>query len=173
MKPLRILTYPEPFLLKETVPLENIDGAVQEMINAMAETMYAAPGVGLAASQVGWGKRVLIYDIAPREEGRRLHVLVNPRIVAAEGEVLSENEGCLSVPDYRADVKRAERVLVEAFDREGNPVRLEAEGFQAIVLQHEIDHLNGVLFIDRISRLKRELYKRKVQKALRESEHAV
>ncbi len=173
MKPLRILTYPEPFLLQETEPLENIDGAVQEMINAMAETMYAAPGVGLAASQVGWGKSVLIYDIAPREEGRRLHVLVNPRIVAAEGEVLSENEGCLSVPDYRADVKRAERVLVEAFDREGKPVRLEAEGFQAIVLQHEIDHLNGVLFIDRISRLKRELYKRKVQKALRESEHAV
>ena len=102
MKPLRILTYPEPFLLKETEPLETIDGSVQEMIDAMAETMYAAPGIGLAASQVGWGKSVLIYDIAPREEGRRLHVLVNPRIVASEGEVLSENEGCLSVPDYRA-----------------------------------------------------------------------
>lgn len=168
MTTLEILKYPNPILSQAAKPLANIDGRVQEMIERMAETMYAAPGVGLASVQVGWGESLIVYDIAPREDGRRLHVLVNPRIVASEGEMISSDEGCLSVPDYRADVKRAERILVEGFDREGKPVRIEAEGFHAIVLQHEIDHLNGKLFIDRISSLKRELYKRRVRKALRE-----
>jgi peptide deformylase len=167
---LRILTYPDTFLAKPTKPLANIDGRVQEMIDAMAETMYQAPGVGLASIQVGWGESLLIYDIAPRAEGRTLNVVVNPRIVASEGEMISEDEGCLSVPDYRSDVKRAERVLVEGHDRHGKPVRLEAEGLHAIVLQHEIDHLEGRLFIERISSLKRELYKRRVRKAIRDSE---
>jgi peptide deformylase len=167
MSILKILTYPDPFLLQPTEPLDNIDGQLQEMVAAMAEAMYAAPGVGLAAIQVGWGKRVLVYDISPQEDQRRLHVLVNPRIVAREGEMVSDAEGCLSVPDFRADVKRAERILVEGFDREGKPVRVEAEGLHAIVLQHEIDHLDGKLFIDRISSLKRELYKRRVRKALK------
>jgi peptide deformylase len=169
MLKLEILTYPHEFLSHATQPLETIDGAVQEKIAAMGETMYAAPGVGLAAIQVGWGKSLLVYDIAPREEKRELRVLINPRIIESEGLVISEDEGCLSVPDYRADVKRAERILVEGFDREGKPLRLEAEGFHAIVLQHEIDHLDGRLFIDRISSLKRELYKRRVNKALREA----
>lgn len=167
MNDLKILTYPDQFLLKPTEPIENIDGQVQEMLASMAATMYAAPGIGLAAIQVGWGKSVLVYDISPREEERRLHVLVNPRIVASEGEMISDAEGCLSVPDFRADVKRAERILVEGFDREGKPVKVEAEGLHAIVLQHEIDHLNGKLFIDRISSLKREMYKRRVRKALK------
>jgi peptide deformylase len=173
MSTLRILTYPDHFLLKPTDPLKNIDGQVQQMIDTMAQTMYAAPGVGLAAIQVGWDKSVFIYDIAPRDDKRELHVLINPRIVESEGEIISENEGCLSVPDFRSDVKRAERILVEGVDREGTPVRLEAAGFHAIVLQHEIDHLNGRLFLDRISSLKRQLYKRRVKKAMRESEHAV
>jgi peptide deformylase len=172
MSQLRILTYPDTFLLKPTEPLKNIDGQVQQMIDSMADTMYAAPGVGLASIQVGWDKSILIYDIAPRDDRRDLHVLINPRIVESEGEMISENEGCLSVPDYRSDVKRAERILVDGIDREGKSVRLEAEGLHAIVLQHEIDHLTGKLFIDRISSLKRELYKRRVKKALRESEHA-
>jgi peptide deformylase len=167
---LRIVTYPEKILLNPTEPLANIDGQVQQMIDSMAAAMYDAPGVGLAANQVGWGKSLLIYDISPREEQRDLRVLINPKILASEGEVVSENEGCLSIPDYRADVKRAERILIEGVDREGNPVRLEAADFQAIVLQHEMDHLNGKLFIDRISSLKRELYKRRVRKAMRESE---
>lgn len=169
---LTIVTYPEKILLNPTAPLENIDGRVQQMIDSMAATMYAAPGVGLAANQVAWGKSLLIYDISPREETRDLQVLINPKIVASEGEIISENEGCLSIPDYRSDVKRAQRVLVEGFDREGKPVRIEAEDFHAIVLQHEMDHLNGKLFIDRISSLKRELYKRRVRKAMRESEDA-
>jgi peptide deformylase len=139
----------------------------------MAETMYMAPGIGLASIQVGWDRSVLVYDVTARDERRGLHVLINPRIVSSEGQIISDNEGCLSVPDFRADVKRAERILVEGFDRDGNPLRVEAEGVQAIVLQHEIDHLNGRLFIDRISPLKRELYKRRVRKAMRENEAAI
>lgn len=173
MSTLRILTYPDHFLLKPTEPLKDIDGQVQQMIDTMAETMYAAPGIGLAAIQVGWDRSVLIYDIAPRDDTRELHVLINARIIEREGEIISENEGCLSVPEFRSDVRRAERILVEGVDREGAPVRVEADGLHAIVLQHEIDHLNGKLFIDRISSLKRELYKRRVKKAMRDSEHAV
>ena len=167
MSKLDILTYPDSFLSEPTQPLENIDGKVQEMIDNMAATMYAAPGIGLAAIQVGWDKSLLIYDIAPRDEKRDLHVLVNPEIITREGEILSENEGCLSVPDFRADVKRAANITVEAHDRDGNPLRIDAEGLQAIVLQHEIDHLKGTLFIERISSLKRQMYKRRVKKQMR------
>ena len=167
MSKLEILTYPNKFLLNPTRPLENIDGKVQGMIDDMAATMYDAPGIGLAAIQVGWDKSLLVYDIAPRDESRQLNVLVNPKIIASEGEMLSEDEGCLSVPDFRADVKRASRILVEGVDREGSPLRIEAEGLLAVVLQHEIDHLNGTLFIEHISALKREMYKRRVKKQLR------
>ncbi len=167
MSKLDILTYPENFLSEPTKPLENIDGDVQEMIDNMAATMYAAPGIGLAAIQVGWDKSLLIYDIAPRDEKRELHVLINPEIITQEGEILSENEGCLSVPDFSADVKRAANVTVAAHDGEGNPIRIDAEGLQAIVLQHEIDHLKGTLFIERISSLKRQMYKRRVKKQMR------
>ena len=167
MVKLDILTYPDKTLNQATSPLDNIDGKVQEMIDGMADAMYEAPGVGLAAIQVGWDKSVLIYDIAPRDESRELQVLVNPKIITQEGQILSENEGCLSVPDFRADVKRSEFVTVEGHDREGNPIRLDAEGILAIVLQHEIDHLNGTLFIERISSLKRQIYKRRVKKQLK------
>jgi len=167
MNDIKILTYPNKTLSRKTTPLDNIDGQVQEMINGMAGAMYAAPGVGLAAIQVGWDKSVLIYDISPREESRALHVLVNPKIIAQESQIISENEGCLSVPEFRADVKRSEFVTVEGHDREGNPIRLDAEGLLAIVLQHEIDHLNGTLFIERISSLKRQMYKRRVKKHLK------
>ncbi len=164
---LDIVTFPDKFLKKPTKPVDNIDGALQEIIQNMGETMYQAPGIGLAAIQVGLDKSMLIYDISPAEEGRSLNVLINPRIVENEGEVLSENEGCLSVPDYRSDVKRFASILVEAVDRDGNPLRFEAHDFLSIVLQHEIDHLNGKLFIDRISPLKRQLYARRVKKQLK------
>ena len=170
MSKLDILTYPNKTLSQKTSPLDNIDGKVQEMIDDMTTTMYAAPGVGLAAIQVGWDKSVLIYDVSPREESRVLHVLVNPKIITQEGEIISEDEGCLSVPDFRADVKRSEFVTVEGHDREGRPIRLDAEGILAIVLQHEIDHLNGTLFIERISSLKRQMYKRRMKKKLKEIE---
>ena len=109
----------------------------------------------------------MVYDISPKDKERSLQVLINPRIVSSEGSLLSEDEGCLSVPDFRSDVKRAAAITVEGVDRNEKPVRIDAEGFLAIVLQHEIDHLNGILFIDRISALKRGIYKRKVFKNLK------
>jgi peptide deformylase len=163
-----ILTYPDKFLSRPTQPLDNIDGKVQEMIDKMALTMYDAPGVGLAAIQVGWDKSLLIYDVSPRDESRSLNVLINPKIITREGEIVSENEGCLSVPDFRADVKRAAAITIEGHDRDGNPLKIDAEGILAIVLQHEIDHLNGTLFIEHISALKRQMYKRRIKKQLRE-----
>lgn len=167
MTVLDIVTHPDNFLRNKTQPVEQIDGELQTHIENMAATMYHAPGVGLAAIQVGLDKSLLVYDISPDEEGRHIHVLINPTIISQEGEILSENEGCLSVPDYRANVKRAARILVEAVDREGNPQRFEADGMLAIVLQHEIDHLNGTLFIDHISALKRKMYNRRINKQLK------
>jgi len=167
MSKLEILTYPNKFLSQPTKQLENIDGKVQDMIDNMASTMYDAPGIGLAAIQVGWDKSLLIYDISPRDENRSLHVLINPRIIAKEGDITSEGEGCLSVPDFRSDIKRAAAITVEGHDREGKPLRIDAEGLLAIVLQHEIDHLNGTLFIEHVSSLKREMYKRRINKQLK------
>ncbi len=165
---LDIVTYPDKFLKQPTKPVENIDGSLQKLINNMGETMYQAPGVGLAAIQVGINQSMLIYDISPQDEDRSMNVLVNPRIIENEGEVLSENEGCLSVPEYRSDVKRFASILVEAYDRDEKLLRFEAHSFLSIVLQHEIDHLNGKLFIDRISPLKRQLYVRRIQKQLKQ-----
>jgi len=164
---LDILTYPDRFLAQPTKPVENIDASIREIIENMAETMYSAPGVGLAAIQVGYDKSILVYDVSPKDEKRSLQVLINPKIIFSEGEALSEEEGCLSVPDFRADVKRSALIFAEGLDREGNPLRIEASELLALVLQHEIDHLNGTLFIDRISALKRELYKRRIKKQLK------
>lgn len=168
MQVLDIVTFPDKFLKQKTRSIENIDGALQTLIDNMGNTMYRAPGIGLAAIQVGVDKSLLVYDINPPEDGHRLNVLINPKIISQEGEILSENEGCLSVPDFRADVKRAARILVEAVDRDGNPQKIEAEGLLAIVLQHEIDHLNGTLFIDHVSALKRKMYSRRVAKKLKQ-----
>ncbi len=163
---LEILTYPDSFLRKSAKPVENIDDEIQQIIDDMAETMYDAPGVGLASIQIGCDKSIIVYDIMI-EEKRKLNVLINPVIVASEGKVVTE-EGCLSVPELKADVKRAEIIQVEGLDRHGNPVRFEAADIHAIVLQHEIDHLNGKLFIDHISSLKRGLYKKKVKKQMKQ-----
>ena len=168
MTKLEILTYPNKFLQQPTQPVENIDEDIQKLVADMVETMYEAPGVGLAAIQVGSDKQVLVYDEKPTESDRGYGVIINPKIVETEGQIISENEGCLSVPDFRSDVKRAARIVVEGVDRDGKSLRFEADGFLAIVLQHEVDHLNGTLFIDRISALKRELYKRRMKKMMRE-----
>ncbi len=164
-----ILTYPNKFLRQPTKPVTVISDAVQTLIDDMIETMYDEPGVGLAAIQVGADQSIIVYDATPAEGERQALALINPEIVDSEGHQLSENEGCLSVPELRADVKRAARVRVKGLDRTGQPLDFEADGFLAIVLQHEIDHLNGILFIDRISALKREMYKRKRKKQLRQS----
>jgi peptide deformylase len=162
---LHICTYPEKVLCQQAETITNIDEEIVRLAEHMAETMYNAPGIGLAATQVGVSKRLLVADISPREPESDLIVLVNPEIIAAEGEVIIE-EGCLSVPEYQAEVKRHEKVTVSGLDLSGEEVTIEADGLLAIVLQHEIDHLNGILFIDRISRLKRDLYKRKLRKTL-------
>jgi peptide deformylase len=162
---LHICTYPEEILRQRAEPITEIDEEVVELVDHMAETMYSAPGIGLAATQVGVAKQVLVADIAPRRPESELIVLINPEIVAAEGEVIFE-EGCLSVPDYQAEVKRHEKITVRGLNLKGEEVEIEAEGLLAVVLQHEIDHLNGMLFIDRLSKLKRDLYKRKVRKQL-------
>jgi peptide deformylase len=164
---LDIITYPDKRLRHKAAPVKAVDDEVRQVVADMAETMYNAPGMGLAAVQVGINKRIIIYDISGPEDNPKLEVLINPVIVETEGSQLSESEGCLSVPDYRSDVKRYERVKVEALDKDGQAVEIDTDGLHAIVLQHEIDHLDGVLFIDKISALKREMYKRKVKKALK------
>ncbi|UCG80872.1 MAG: peptide deformylase [Desulfobacterales bacterium] len=165
----RILTYPDTILREPAEPVTNIDGKIQQLVDDMAATMYHAPGIGLASNQVGEPCRIIIFDTSPKDEPNDLVVVINPEIVEANGVVVDE-EGCLSVIDYRADVKRAECITVKGLDREGNPITLKKEGLPAIVLQHEIDHLNGILFIDRISKLKRELYKRRLKKLLNQRE---
>lgn len=163
---LKICTYPDSILRVKSKPVENIDENTQILIENMAKTMYAAPGIGLAAVQVGEPIRLLIYDLSPGDEAKKLSVLINPEIVLAEDSVIYE-EACLSVVDFSADVERSARVKVKGVDRHGNPVDIEAEGLKAICLQHEIDHLNGVLYIDHISSLKRSLYKKRLKKELK------
>jgi len=163
---MKIFKFPEPVLREQAEPVENIDDDLQQLIDDMGETMYSAPGIGLAANQIGEPIRLLVYDLTPRDKGRNLCVLMNPEIIAAEGEIVYE-EACLSVIDFSAEVKRHAMVKVRGFDRQGKAVDIEAEGLMAICLQHEIDHLNGKLFIDHISSLKRALYKRRLQKMLK------
>ena len=163
---MKIYTYPAPVLRVSTELVKNIDEGIQKLVEKMAETMYAAPGVGLAANQVGELKRVLVYDVSPAEADRSLSVIINPEIVLAEGDIVQE-EACLSVIDFSAEVSRKTRIKVRGVDRDGNPVDIEAEGLLARCLQHEIDHLNGILFIDHISSLKRTLYNKRLKKMLK------
>lgn len=144
-----ILIYPDPFLLKKAAPVSRVDEKVRELIRDMFETMRAASGVGLAAPQLGVGKRVIVVDISPVEKEVAPLALVNPEIVESKG-LAEGTEGCLSLPGIEGVVPRAEFVLVKARDEQGRPVQLTAHGFLARALQHEIDHLDGVLFIDRI-----------------------
>lgn len=168
----RIFTFPDDILKQVAAPVRAIDGTLAAFLDEMAQTMYAAPGVGLAAPQVGLSERAIVLDCDSAEEraegrGRGLLRLINPEIVEAEGSILWE-EGCLSVVDFTAEVKRASRVLVRAFTPEQKEVRLEAEGLLAVALQHEIDHLDGTLFLDRLSRLKRDLYRARRRKLARQ-----
>ena len=163
---MKIYTYPDSVLRAEAEPVENIDEDIHRLIDSMTETMYDAPGIGLAANQIGSTKRLIVYDQNPGEEGQSPCVLINPEIVLSEGEVVYE-EACLSVIDFAADVTRCSNIKVLGVDRDGNPVDIEAEGLLAICLQHEIDHLNGKLFIDHVSSLKRSLYKKKLKKMMK------
>jgi peptide deformylase len=163
----RIYTYPAPVLKEVANDVTDIDGAVAKTIDDMVETMYAAPGVGLAAPQIGLSQRVIVLDVDHENKGKQLLKLVNPVITESEGEVLWE-EGCLSVRDYVAEVRRSARVLVRGYTPDQQEIAIEGTDLLAVALQHEIDHLDGKLFIDRISRLKRDLYRRRLKKMERE-----
>jgi peptide deformylase len=158
-----ILKYPDPTLKKVSQPVVEITGEIRELIDDMFETMYENEGVGLAAPQIGVLKRVIVLDVSPVVEGEEPLVLINPEIMEDEGEQESE-EGCLCIPEFTASVRRAMRVVVRGIDREENELEIGAEGFLAKALQHEIDHLNGILFVDRLSPVKRDVFRRKNQK---------
>lgn len=163
MAVLEIRKYPDEILKKKASEITDIDGNVQKLIDDMIETMYKSNGIGLAAPQVGVSKRLIIVDISPREENNSLIVLINPQIVSTEGEVLSE-EGCLSLPGFITRLKRSEKIFVKGIDRKGKDIEIETNGLLGRAIQHEIDHLDGILLIDRISPLKRELFRKKYQK---------
>lgn len=158
-----ILTYPDPELKKKSQPVNIITAETLELARDMAETMYDAPGVGLAAPQIGVHQRVIVIDVAGRDEPHNLITAINPVIVHAEGEAYEE-EGCLSVPKYSANVKRHAKVVVKALDLAGTEQTWHAEGLLAIAFQHEIDHLDGILFVDHLSPLKRDLFQRKIRR---------
>jgi peptide deformylase len=162
-----ILKYPDPRLKRMCTPVTALNGDLAQLVEDMVHTMYHAPGVGLAAVQVGVPQRVVVIDVNHEEPGKQLLKLVNPVITAREGEIVWE-EGCLSVVDYTAEVKRSAKVEVKAWTLDEQEITFQAEDLLAVAVQHELDHLDGKLFIDRISRLKRELYTRKLKKLLRE-----
>ena len=161
----KILTFPDPELKKKCQPVAVINNKVIELVRDMAETMYAAPGVGLAAPQIGVHQRIVVIDVAGKDDPPQLIVAINPVIIHADGESYEE-EGCLSIPKYAANVRRHERVVVKALNLDGEEITCKADGLLAIAFQHEIDHLDGILFIDHISPLKREIFRRKYRRTL-------
>jgi peptide deformylase len=163
IRPLVIL--PDPRLRLKSAPVDKIDDEVRRLADDMLETMYDAPGVGLAAIQIGEPRRLVTIDTAKKDEERRPVVLVNPEIVWASEETSAYEEGCLSIPEYYEEVERPARVKFRYTDLDGKAVEVEADGLLATVVQHEIDHLDGVLFIDHLSRLKRERVVKKFVKA--------
>lgn len=165
MSLLPILTFPNPVLRQKAEKVTEFNDDLNTLITDMVETMYDAPGVGLAAPQIGKSIRLIVVDISQEEDEHNSMVLVNPEIIKEEGKQVDE-EGCLSVLDLTASVKRSRQITVSYQDTEGNPHNLSTEDRFAIVLQHEIDHLDGILFIDHLSTLKRALYKKKIQKQL-------
>jgi peptide deformylase len=160
-----IHTWPSEVLRKKAAPVDKVDDDLRRLIDDMLETMYAAPGIGLAAPQVGVSKRLLVVDLSSGMERDQLVVLANPEIVSSEGEVVSE-EGCLSLPELSVKICRAGKIVVRGLDGEGRTVEVRGEDLLARALQHEIDHLDGVLLIDRVNPLRREIAKKKLKKAL-------
>ncbi|QER42298.1 peptide deformylase [Thermodesulfobacterium sp. TA1] len=156
---MEILTLGHPTLREKALPVENIDGEIKKLVEEMAQTMYKAKGLGLAANQVGVLKRIFLLDILQKEGTPKLEVYINPEILQAEGYTTYE-EGCLSIPGYYAKVERYSKLYIRALDLQGNLVEKELDGLHAIAFQHEYDHLEGILFVDRLSPLKRTLFQK-------------
>lgn len=165
IKPLIIL--PDPLLRQQSKPVETVDSEIQRLADDMLETMYDAPGIGLAAIQIGVPRRILVIDLSRDDEENKPQVFINPEILKVSDDVSTYEEGCLSIPDYYAEVERPASLTVGYVDRDGKQQTIEADGLLATCLQHEIDHLNGVLFIDHISRLKRDMVIKKFTKLAR------
>ena len=162
-----ICTYPDPVLGQKAQPVETIDDALQRLIDDMIETMYAAPGIGLAAPQIGVSLQLFVVDISSGRESNALMTFINPELVQGEGQV-REDEGCLSVPEIYGPTPRFEKVILRGTHRDGQIVEVEGEGLQARAFQHEIDHLQGLLFFDRMGPVARDLIKRKYRRAQRQ-----
>ena len=170
MSLLPILEFPDPRLRKKAEPVERVDDALRQVLDDMVETMYHAEGIGLAATQVNVHQRMLVIDIS--EERNSPMVFINPEITIIDPEPLGHEEGCLSVPGYYELVTRPRKVRVNALDKQGDPFELVAEGILAVCIQHEVDHLNGKLFVDYISSLKRERIRSKLEKEHRQQKTA-
>lgn len=170
MSLLKILSYPDPRLRKRSVQVERMDKEIEKLLDDMIETMYKAPGVGLAAPQVGINLRVIVIDVSVKQEGTPgLIQLINPEIVSSEAKQVEE-EGCLSITGFSSEVRRKATVKVQGLNRSGKLIEIEGSGLLARAFQHEIDHIDGILYIDRLSRLKRELLRKKIEKALSNKE---
>ncbi|MBN8412497.1 peptide deformylase [Halomonas denitrificans] len=170
MARLPILEFPDERLRTKAVVVEHVDDEVRQLVDDMLETMYAAPGIGLAATQVDVHRRVIVIDVS--EDQSTPVVLINPEVTPLGDEREPMQEGCLSIPEYYAEVPRALRVHLKALDRDGNPYELEADGLLAHCIQHELDHLEGVLFVDYLSPLKRDRVMKKMQKRHRQMQGA-
>lgn len=164
-----IITYPNPVLREKAKKVTSFDEDLKLLIKDMGETMYDAPGVGLAANQIGIARQIVVVDQSENPDEKKFIALINPVISTGEGSVV-DDEGCLSVLEYQAKVKRFQKIHVTAQDLEGNPIEFDAEDRFARIIQHEVDHLNGTLFIDRISALKRTLYKKKLKKIMNQQQ---
>jgi len=169
MAKLDIITLPDPLLRELSAPIEDVDDDVNRLFDDMLETMYAAPGVGLAAVQVSVPKRMVVIDTSDDAEARNPLCMVNPKIVKHSDTLRLYEEGCLSLPEVLVEIERPDRITVEYIDRQGKQRSLEAEGLQAIAIQHEVDHLQGKLIIDFLSRLKRDIIVRKFKKLSRQN----
>jgi peptide deformylase len=165
-----IIKMPDPVLRKKALPLERVDDEVRQLAADMLETMYDAPGIGLAAPQVAVSRRLIVMDIARDEEPKNPLVMINPEIISLGDELRVHEEGCLSIPDIYAEIDRPGQCRVRYIDEEGVAQEMDCEGLMATVVQHEIDHLDGVLFIDHLSRLRRDRLVKKFMKAQRSSE---
>jgi len=167
---LEIRKFPDEVLKRKALPVEDINGRLQKLIDDMIETMYAAPGIGLAAPQVGVSKRLIVLDVGYKDGSSSLLTIINPELILTD-ELIDSEEGCLSVPGHVVNVKRSARVAVRGLDRNGNPLEIEAEGLLARALQHEIDHLEGILILDRLGPFRRELLKKRILKERRLEAH--
>ena len=167
MAKLPIITAPDPRLRRKCAPVEAVDDGVRRLMDDMLETMYAAPGVGLAAPQVGIDRRVIVVDVTREDEQRTPYRMANPEVVQVSDSLANYEEGCLSLPQHYEEVTRPDRARIRFLDEAGGAREIEVEGMLATCIQHEIDHLDGILFVDHISKLKRDMIMRKLAKAKR------